>query len=720
LSKNRLLEKRVRWFYVPCILYLAAGCGGAGYLTPTPAPQPAVTVSQNPVSFPTISQGATSAPIAVTVTNSSSATLNISSVSFGGTNVSDFTNTNACSGTVIAMATCTIAVTFVPTSSGQLTETITLADNAPNSPQIINVSGTANPIAISLTPQKSAIATGGNMPFSATGDPNGVTWSLAGFTNTAPGAAAPAGTIDSLGNYTAPSGSQSLFVTVTATSKTDPTKSATATVNVVAPGVFTSTNNVQVAQYAITPAASANISVQFGLDTSYGLTTWTQPTPATGGPVSLFVAGMKASSLYHMRGVIQFADGTQFLDADQTFTTGTLQAAQLPTITTTTTAGMTPQSGVEMLDIFSTSDAAKVDVAVTDLNGNVLWGYDSGLPLGVAIDPVKLLPNGHFLINSSVTVPDGSNSVMQEVDLGGNVIWQMTAAQLNTALAAATCADCNITVLGTHHDFVMLPNGHLIVIAATQQVVSGVTVTGDVLIDLDQNHNPVWLWNEFDHLDITRQPYMYPDWTHTNAVLYSSSDGNLIISIRHQNWLLKIDYNNGTGAGDILWHLGYQGDFTLLNADGTPDTNATDWFYAQHGPSFVTTNTSGQFSLILFDNGDDRGVVNVAGGTCGVAGQPACFSTVPIFDIDEGAKTATLAFHATTPDYSFFGGNAETLKNGSVEYDESASTALPANNAAIFEVTQTTPAQTVWQMHIAVQLAYRGFRLPSLYPGVQW
>jgi arylsulfate sulfotransferase len=161
----------------------------------------------------------------------------------------------------------------------------------------------------------------------------------------------------------------------------------------------------------------------------------------------------------------------------------------------------------------------------------------------------------------------------------------MNAAQLNQMLAAATCAGCNITVIGVHHDFAILPNGHLILIASTTQVVSRVTVTGDVLIDLDQNHNPVWLWNEFDHLDITRQPYFYPDWTHTNAILYSSSDGNLIISIRHQNWLVKIDYANGAGAGDIIWHLGYQGDFALLNADGSTDTNATDWFYAQHAPS---------------------------------------------------------------------------------------------------------------------------------------
>ena len=69
------------------------------------------------------------------------------------------------------------------------------------------------------------------------------------------------------------------------------------------------------------------------------------------------------------------------------------------------------------------------------------------------------------------------------------------------------------------------------------------------------NHTPqpVWLGTNSTTLDINRRPYLYPDWTHTNAVIYSKDDGNLIISIRHQNWLVKIDYNNGAGAGDILW-----------------------------------------------------------------------------------------------------------------------------------------------------------------------
>jgi hypothetical protein len=329
------------------------------------------------------------------------------------------------------------------------------------------------------------------------------------------------------------------------------------------------------------------------------------------------------------------------------------------------------------------------------------------------VNPVKLISNGHFLMSVSVPAPDGLNSVLREVDLTGAVIWQMTAAQLNQALAAATCTGCNITVIGTHHDFALLPNGHLIVIAGLQQVVSGVTVIGDVLIDLDQNHNPVWVWNAFDHLDINRRPFMFPDWLHTNAILYSPDDGNLIISIRHQNWLVKVDYANGKGAGDIIWHLGYQGDFALQGG-----TDPTDWFYAQHGPSFATSNTTGKFSLVLFDNGDDR--VFPTGVTCGTTGQPNClYSTVPILQVDETAKTATVAFNPTAQFYSFFGGNAEVLKNGNVEYDESA-LPLPNVGATIFEVTQTSPPATVWQMQIAGQYAYRGMRLPSLYPGVQW
>ena len=80
--------------------------------------------------------------------------------------------------------------------------------------------------------------------------------------------------------------------------------------------------------------------------------------------------------------------------------------------------------------------------------------------------------------------------------------------------------------------------------------------------------------------------------------------------------------------------------------------------------------------------------------------------------------TATLTWNLTAPHYSFFGGNAAVLKNGNVEYCESAEPT--GTTGDVYEVTQAGASQTVWHMQIAGQYAYRGQRLPSLYPGVQW
>jgi hypothetical protein len=237
-------------------------------------------------------------------------------------------------------------------------------------------------------------------------------------------------------------------------------------------------------------------------------------------------------------------------------------------------------------------------------------------------------------------------------------------------------------------------------------------VLGDVIVDLDTNLQPVWVWNEFNHLDPNRHPYLFPDWTHTNDILYSPDDGNILVSMRHQNWVVKVNYQNGTGTGAILWHLGEGGDFTLKGG-----TDPTDWQYAQHKPGFFSTNTTGVFSLGLMDNGDDR--IFPAGVTCGATGAPPClYTTIPIFQIDENAKTASLIFHQILPAnlYSNFGGNTEQLANGNVEYD----LAGVGTGSYVYEVTNQSTPQTVWTMQVKGSFAYRANRMPSLYPGVQW
>ena len=560
----------------------------------------------------------------------------------------------------------------------------------------------------SISPQAAAVAPGQTVAFTAKvgGNATGRTWSVSGV----PGGNSAVGTVDSNGNYTAPSVSKGVIAYVQAGSGKN---SVTASVAVIPPGQVAATNNPQVALYTISPPMGGSAAIQFSTDTSYGMTTWSQPASGNDAPVSVEVAGMRASTPYHMRAVLTLSNGAQFTDSDHVFTTGAINTSLLPQVSVSTPSGMPPQPGIEMIN---TINAGTTQAFATDLNGDVIWTYTfAGLPSGT-IQSIKPLANGHFVVN----IDDGALSNLREVDLAGNTIRELDISTLNQALAAA---GFNLVAQNTHHDVTPLPNGHfLILVNSTQQFTNlpgypgTTTVLGDQIIDLDPNWNPVWVWNSFDHLDINRHPMNFPDWTHSNAILYSKDDGNIILSVRHQNWLLKINYNNGQGDGSIIWHLGEGGDFKLIGG-----TDPTDWFYAQHGPSFVSTNTSGVFSLAVFDNGDDR---EFPVGASGAAPQAyclsniACYSTGEVLQLDESAMTATITFHDFPSLYSFWGGNAEVLANGNLEYDL---TAAVSGNSVILEVPQQeNPRQVTWQMNISGNNTYRGYRLPSLYPGVQW
>ena len=43
---------------------------------------------------------------------------------------------------------------------------------------------------------------------------------------------------------------------------------------------------------------------------------------------------------------------------------------------------------------------------------------------------------------------------------------------------------------------------------------------------------------------------------HSNALQYEPYDGSIILSSRHQDQCIKVDFDNGTGDGHIIWELG--------------------------------------------------------------------------------------------------------------------------------------------------------------------
>ena len=503
--------------------------------------------------------------------------------------------------------------------------------------------------------------------------------------------------------------------------------------------IITPTNHPQVAKFTITLPPSSSAAVEFGLDTSYGFWTSRIAAPAGGGAVSFLVAGMKASTLYHMRARVELLNGWWTTTPDQTFQTGALPpAGVLPTLNAAIAPGQTPSPGVELVNVI---DPIGVSV-VCDFDANVLWYYNNTADKsweGYAF-PIKPLKNGNMLASITNLYMPGVpqtipyNSVLREIDLTGAAIRQLYLADLNAALAnMKTPQGSVVQALCYSHDVLPLWNGHTILLVQQQKSVwltdppgpGQFTILGDAMVDLDENFNPVWVWTVFDNLDVNRHPMGFDaadgyDWTHCNCIQIAP-DGNLVLSSRHQNWVMKIEYVGGTGA--ILWKLGYQGDFALTGSRTAP----TDWFFAQHYPNLLRASGDKITLISVFDNGNDRCYATPAG--CAPVGPPPPppWSRGAIFNLDETSMRAALAWEHHLGEYSWWGGNVMLFANGNIEI--CASEPLPIGTQppkidAPSQVVELTPGPSgpvlVWAMTVTTGGTYRSYRIPSLYPGVIW
>ena len=113
---------------------------------------PAVTLSLPSVSFTGQQVNTTSAAQVVTLTNSGSGTLSSMSISITGADSNQFAKTTTCGASLNAGAGCTISLTFKPTSTGDKSAAVTIADNASDSPQSVSLTGRGLNNAVSLAP----------------------------------------------------------------------------------------------------------------------------------------------------------------------------------------------------------------------------------------------------------------------------------------------------------------------------------------------------------------------------------------------------------------------------------------------------------------------------------------------------------------------------------------------------------------------------------------
>ena len=103
---------------------------------------PAISLSSNGFAFGNQIVGTTSATQNLTVTNTGSATLTISSIALGGSAPTSFTKAGSCASLAVN-ASCSLSLAFAPVSAGSLTATLTVSSNATgNATSVVNLSGT--------------------------------------------------------------------------------------------------------------------------------------------------------------------------------------------------------------------------------------------------------------------------------------------------------------------------------------------------------------------------------------------------------------------------------------------------------------------------------------------------------------------------------------------------------------------------------------------------
>ncbi|MGE3547546.1 MAG: aryl-sulfate sulfotransferase, partial [Kofleriaceae bacterium] len=136
---------------------------------------------------------------------------------------------------------------------------------------------------------------------------------------------------------------------------------------------------------------------------------------------------------------------------------------------------------------------------------------------------------------------------------------------------------------------------------------------GDVVVVFQPDGTVTTRWSLLDRLDPDRVGYgsfssfwsdHYPppsvlDWSHGNAVSIDPSDGGAIVSLRHQDAIVKLDAD-----GELMWILGTHDNWSaafaplLLTPAGA---RPFAWPSHQHTPKLL-----GNGHVLMFDNGNVR------------------------------------------------------------------------------------------------------------------
>ncbi|HTM50016.1 MAG TPA: aryl-sulfate sulfotransferase [Bryobacteraceae bacterium] len=407
--------------------------------------------------------------------------------------------------------------------------------------------------------------------------------------------------------------------------------------------------------------------------------------------MNFYVAGLRPETTYYLKHIVQ-GPGTVSEGPVLTFRSGQPEFA-LPVMTKIQPYPPTTQPVLLSGAVFSYLQA-------TDLDGTVIWYYPE-----IVSFLTRPEPGGSFFAINEVQDADSSRQIVREFDLVGNILLETNAARVSEQLEAMGKRPIN----AFHHEARRLPDGNILLLAGVEQILTNVqgpgavNVLGDMIIVMNRDLEVIWAWDGFDHLDPRRlatqnercTPGVCPplylasqanDWMHGNSVS-RTPDGNLLFSIRNQDWVVLIDYQDGKGSGQVIWRLGQDGDFRIRSDDPWP------WFSHQHDPEFESNGM-----LSLFDNGNVRW-----------SSDNAVNSRGQVYRLDEVNRVAELVLNSNLGYYSFALGSAQLLLNGNYFFGNG----FRADGSGIGE--EVNPSGDVVYSIESTAPEYRTFRMKNMY-----
>lgn len=290
--------------------------------------------------------------------------------------------------------------------------------------------------------------------------------------------------------------------------------------------------------------------------------------------------------------------------------TGTFSTEPLSDLMPATTTAVSDPSRMEPgLTLYSVRTSEGGVLIAADSNGEPVWVHF----LEERLHDTRQLESGNFLV--------GVNNRMEgrEITPRGDIANRWVTSRYEAPPASAAVVETD----SFHHEFARTAAGDYLALSSEARSIVGypiseedqtprteeAVVVADVIVRFDEDGTILNEVNLFDVLDTGRVSYdgfggywnrfytEWPetfDWTHANGVVIDPADDAYIVTLKHQNAIVKI-----TQAGEVVWILAppYNWEEPLASKVLTPQGPEFSYSYHIHAPEVTDDGT-----LMIFDN----------------------------------------------------------------------------------------------------------------------